>query len=443
VDVVTLSRLQFGLTVSFHYIFPSITIGLAWLIAWMMWRHLRTGERAYWNMARFWLSIFTMSFIVGIGSGVAMSFQFGTNWAGFSMVTGQVFGAPLMLEVLFAFFIESVFLGILIFAHERLSARAQWFCSLMVAVGATLSGFWIVAANSWMQTPAGYSLDSTGFHLERFWGAVFSPSTIPRFLHVISGVILSGSMFAMGLAAWYLLRGRHIEFARRSLRIALMFSVVSALGMLGLGHYHAVQVAHTQPVKLAAVEGLFDTKTRAPLCVFGIPNRDDGRLDKAVAIPGLLSLGAFGSMDAEVKGLNDFPKEDWPPLIPTFVTFHLMVALGMYFILLTLFGIFLLWRKRLYQSRLFLTLALLSIPLPIIANELGWATAELGRQPWIVYDVLRTTDGVSAGVPGGHVLLSTIMFCAVYALLFAAWLMALRRKLGEGPEPVGDKSPGQ
>jgi len=439
VDALTLSRIQFGITIGFHYIFPSITIGLAWLIAWMLGRYMKTGERIYWSMARFWLSVFAMSFIVGVGTGIAMSFQFGTNWAGFSLFTGEVFALPLMPEVLFAFFVESVFLGLLIFGHKRLSVRALWFSSLMVAIGATLSGFWIVVANSWMQTPAGYSLVGGAIQLTDFWAAIFNPSTVPRFLHVISGVVLSGAMFTMGLAAWYLRRGEHLEFAGRSLRIALAFSVVSAVAQLPLGHLHAIQVAETQPAKLAAFEGLFETQTRAPLCVFGIPNGEEGRLDKAVALPGLLSLGAFGSMDAQVQGLKDFPRENWPPLLSTFFSFHLMVALGMYFILLTLFGVFLHWRKKLLTSRVFLTLAILSIPLPVIANELGWITAELGRQPWIVYDVMRTSEGVSANVPAGHVLVSTIMFCAIYALLFVVWLLAMGRKLRQGPEPTGDE----
>lgn len=435
-DVVTLSRIQFGFTVSFHYIFPAITVGMSWLIVWMLGKYARAGDPVYRSMARFWLNIFALTFILGVATGVAMSFQFGTNWSGFSMVAGEVFGVPLVAEGVFGFFMEAIFLGLLVFGWDRLSVKALWFCSLMVAVGATSSIFWIVAANSWMQTPAGYRLTTGGFELVDFWKAVFNPSTMQRYVHVTAGVILAGAMFVMGMAAWFLKRSRHVEFAKRSLRPALILSFVAAAAQLPIGHWHAVQVAETQPAKLAAFEGLFETRTRAPLCLFGIPNEEEGRLDMAVGVPGLLSLGAFGSMDAEVKGLNDFPREDWPPLITSFGTFHLMVALGMYFILFTLLGVFLLWKRRLYRSRFFLTLAVFSIPLPIVANELGWAAAEFGRQPWIVYNVIRTSEAVSAGVPASHVFISTLMFGVIYALLFVLWIVAIRRRMRQGPEPV-------
>jgi cytochrome d ubiquinol oxidase subunit I len=435
-DAVALARIQFALTVGFHYIFPSVTIGLAWLIAWIMTRYLRTGEAIYRVMARFWIKLFALSFAVGVATGIVMEFQFGTNWSEYSRFVGDIFGAPLAIEVLTAFFLESTFLAVLVFGWNRVSVRAHWFSALMVALGATISGFWIVVANSWMQTPAGYELNAAAGRAEltSFAAAVLNPSTIPRFLHTIAGTVISGAFFMLGISAWFLLKGRHIEFARRSLTPALVTAFVASVAQLGLGHYHGIQVAATQPEKLAAIEGIFETQRRAPGLLFGIPDADAETMRAAVRIPGVLSLLAFGHLDAEVKGLKDFPRDEWPPLALTFYPFHLMVALGMYFIAFTAVGVFLLWRKALQGNAIFLRVALWSIPLPIIAAELGWITAEVGRQPWIVYRLLRTSDAVSVVVPPSQVLASLILFCVVYALLFVLWVSLLWREMRKGPE---------
>ncbi len=433
-DALLLSRLQFALTVGFHYIFPPITIGMAWIIFWMLSRHLATGQAIYKQMARFWIKVFALSFAVGVATGITMEFQFGMNWARYSKFVGDIFGAPLAAEGIFAFFLESSFLGVLLFGERRVSRTVYWFSSLMVAFGSTLSGFWIIVANSWQQTPAGYQIANGRAELTDFWAAVFNPSTIPRFVHTIDGALIAGAFFITGLSAWFLLQGRHLDFAKRSLSMALVVGFISSALQVPLGHFHAVQVAETQPAKLAAFEGLWETQKNAPLLIFGMPNPEEERTDWAVGLPGLLSIGVGGSADTEVIGLKDFPPEERPPLYWTFLSFHLMVGLGLYFIALTGWGLLLVWRKRTEASRLFLRLALLSLPLPVVANELGWIGAEVGRQPWIVYGLMRTDEAFSTVVPAGQILASMLIFGAIYTLLFCLWIFLLRRKLAHGPD---------
>jgi cytochrome d ubiquinol oxidase subunit I len=439
-DPILLARIQFAMTIGFHYIFPPLTIGMAWIFVIMQSLHLKTGDPIYKTMARFWIRLFALGFAVGVATGIVMEFQFGMNWAQYSRFVGDIFGAPLAAEAILAFFLESTFLGLLLFGEKRLSDRMHWFSGLMVAVGSTLSGFWIIVANSWQQTPAGYHIVNGRAELTDFWAAVFNPSTLPRYLHTITGALIAGSLFVMGLSAWYLLRGEHREFARRSLKISLVVGFLSSLAILPLGHYHAVQVAETQPAKLAAFEGLFETRTHAPLLVFGVPDAREARTELAVGVPAGLSLLVGNSPSTEVKGLNDFPRDRWPPLHMSFYPFHLMVALGMYFIALTGAGMLLLWRRRLFEFRPFLWAALVSIPLPVIANELGWIAAEVGRQPWIVYGEMLTRDAISVNVPAGHILASMVLFGLVYTLLLVVWIFLTRRKLLGGPAAVaGDR----
>jgi cytochrome d ubiquinol oxidase subunit I len=363
-----------------------------------------------------------------------LEFQFGTNWSEYSRFVGDIFGAPLAAEGVFAFFLESTFMGVLLFGWKRLSRKTLWFASLMVAVGSTLSAFWIIIANSWMQTPAGFHIVGGRAELTNFWAAAFNPSTIPRYLHTIDGALITGAFFMLGISAWYLLKKRHTEFAKQSLKIALIFALITSVAQLFLGHYHAVQVAVTQPEKLAAVEGVFETQTHAPALLFGIPDAENETVHAAVRIPGALSLLAFGRLDAEVQGLKEVPRDLRPPLGLTFYPFHLMVYLGGYFVLLTLFGVYLLLRKKLFDNRLFLRLAIWSIPLPFIVNELGWITAEVGRQPWIVYRVMKTADAISITVPAVQILLSLILFVVIYALLFIFWVYLLKLVIRKGPE---------
>lgn len=432
-DAVLLARIQFALTVGFHFIFPPLSIGLAWLLFWMMTRWLATGDDIYYRMSRFWLKLLALTFVMGVATGITMEFQFGTNWSEYSRFVGDIFGAPLAAEGIFAFFLESVFIGVLVFGWDRLSKRTMWTASLLVAVGSTLSAFWIIVANSCQQTPAGYAIVNGRAQLTSFWAAVFNPSTLPRYFHTVDGAIITGAFFMMGISAWFLLKGKHAEFAQKSLVMSLIVALTASLVQLPLGHWHAVQVAHTQPEKLAAIEGVFQTQRGAPVLLFGIYDGQNAEMDYAIRLPKLLSLLGYGSVDAEVKGLNDFPRRDWPPLFLTFYPFHLMVLLGMYFIALTLLGLYLYWRKLVFKNRMFLWLALLSIPLPFLGNELGWITAEVGRQPWIVYKLLRTGDAVSVTVPAWQVATSLVMFVVLYAFLFAVWFFLIRRTVGTGP----------
>jgi len=433
-DPVMLARIQFGLTVGFHYIFPPLSIGLAWLIAWHLFRALKGTDEVASVSARFLSGLLAVTFVVGVATGITMEFQFGTNWASYSRFVGDIFGAPLAAEGVFAFFMESIFLGVLIFGWDRVSSRTRFISALMVALGSTLSGFWIIVANSWQQTPAGFRLAHGRAELTSFFEAVFNPSTVPRYLHTIDGALVTGALFVAGISAWYLLKGKNTEFAGRNLRLALVVAAVASMGQLVLGHYHAVQVAGTQPAKLAAFEGLWETRTHAPLLLFGIPDEEAETTRMAVTLPGLLSVGVSGSSATEIKGLKAFPKQDRPPVLPTFFSFHLMVALGFYFIGFSLLGILLWMEGRLEKTRLYLWLAVITIPLPFVANELGWVAAEIGRQPWAVYGILKTSDSISVKVPAWQILASIVMFSIVYALLFTAWVYLLKRKVAEGPK---------
>jgi len=436
-----LARIQFGLTAGFHFLFPPLTIGLSWINVWILARYLRTGDDLYRRMAHFWIRVFTLTFAVGVATGITLEFQFGTNWSEYSRFVGDIFGAPLAAEGILSFFLESTFLAVLLFGWGRVSPRAYWVSSLLVALGATLSAFWIIVANSWQQTPAGYAIDpiSQRAVLTDFWAAVFNPSTVPRYLHTVDACLITGSLFVFGLSAWFVLKGRHLDFARESMRIALIVALASSLAQLGLGHMHAVQVVETQPAKLAAAQALFDTQRRAPALLFGIPDEANERIIGQIGIPGGLSLLATGHLDGEVTGLKDAaPREDWPPVVPTFISWHLMVMLGTFFVGLAVFGAYLARTGRLYTTRWYLWLAVLATPLPFITNELGWVCAEVGRQPWAVYGMLRTADAVSVVVPAGEVLASILLISAIYAVLFAAWVLVLRRIMREGPEEPGE-----
>jgi len=436
VDTVLLSRIQFALTVGFHFIYPPLTIGLAWLIFLIMTLYLRTNDAAYKAMARFWIGLFALSFAMGVASGITMEFQFGTNWAAYSRFVGDIFGAPLAAEGILAFFLESSFLGLLIFGWNRVSKKTLWISSLLVALGSTLSAFWIIAANSWQHTPAGYQIVNGRAELTDFWAAIFNHSTMQRFIHTVNGALITGSMFMLGISAYHLLKKQHQIVMEKSFKIALVFLVITAWFQLGFGHAHGIQMWRYQPIKLAAFEGLFETQKAAPFLAFGIPNAETGKVDYEIHIPGFLSLMLSGKSDTEVQGLNDFPKDEWPPVRITFFNFRLMFILGVYFIGLGSLGILLLRLKKLYNNRFYLRLALLSVPLPFLANEFGWIATEVGRQPWVVYKLLKTQDAVSPTVSAGQILFSIIMFGLIYTLLFAAWIFLLRMKVKQGPELV-------
>ncbi len=351
-DAVFLARLQFAMTIGFHFLFPPITIGLAWLLVIVELLGWRKKDEIYTRVGAFFARILGLTFAVGVATGIVMEFQFGTNWAQYSKFVGDIFGAPLAAEGIFAFFLESGFLGLYLFGRNRVSKGVHWFSCLMVAVGATISAFWIIVANSWQQTPAGFVVRNGRAELTSFYDAVFNPSTVIRYLHTIDAALITGAFFMAGIAAWYLLKKRETEFAQRAMRVAVIFGlIVSVLELMPFGHEHARQVAHTQPEKFAAIEGLYANATSAPMVLFAVPTTEPPTLHANIEIAGLLSWMAFGDPNAPIKGISDFPADQVPPLWLTFVSFHNMVVLGMYFIFAMALAAFKLYRKTLWDSR--------------------------------------------------------------------------------------------
>ena len=438
-DPLFLSRLQFALTIGFHFLFPPLSIGLAWLLVLIEWRGWKRGDEDYVRAGKFFGKILGLTFAVGVATGIVMEFQFGTNWAEYSKYVGDIFGAPLAAEAIFAFFLESTFLGLYLFGRNRVSKGVHWFSSLMVALGATLSAFWIIVANSWQQTPAGYEIRGGRAELTNFAAAVFNPSTADRFFHTLVACLIAGAFLMAGVSAYLILKNRGSEVGRKTLKVSLIFGlIVSVMALFPTGDHHAKQVARDQPEKFAAMEGLIHGQTRAPLTLFGIPSEEPPELRFKIGIPGVLSLMAQGDADAYVAGITDLREEGrpTPPFVITFVCFHTMVGLGTVFIVLTAVGVFLLYRKRLFATRWYLTLLLWAIPLPLVACEVGWMVAEVGRQPWVVYRLLKTADAYSANVSGGEVLFSLIMFGLVYLALGVLYVLILARKVKRGPGPL-------
>lgn len=435
-DPVVLARLQFALTAAFHFLFPPVTIGLAWLMVVLAWRSWHTHDPQDDATLSFWVRVFTLLFAVGVATGITLEFQFGTNWATYSRFVGDIFGSPLAAEGVFAFFLESTFLGVLIFGRKRVSRRFYWFSTLMVALGSTLSAFWIIVANSWQQTPTAYRIVGEGAfrraELTNFWAAVFNPSTLPRYTHTLAASLITGGMFMAGIGAWYRLKGRHEQFAHRAMRLGLTLVALVALFTLVTGHWHAVQVALTQPAKMAAFEGLFQTRAGAPLSLWGFPDVEQQKVHVEISIPNLLSFLVYFDPKATVAGLDQFPRSEWPPIALSFYPYKVMILLWGWFLLLG--WAYLLLRKKLSSWPVFLKAVVYSTPLPWVAMELGWMAAEVGRQPWVVYGLLRTEEAVSVVVPAGQILATIILFALVYAALLALAIFLVRREVLRGPQ---------
>lgn len=436
-DAVVLARIQFAMTVGFHFLFPPLSIGLAWMLVVIEGLGWKQKDSQYEVIGKFFGKLLALIFAVGVATGVVMEFQFGTNWGEYSKFVGDIFGAPLAAEGVFAFFLESTFLGLYLFGRNRVSKGVHWFSIFMVAVGATISAFWILVANSWQQTPAGFVIRNGRAELTSFYDAVFNPSTMIRFFHTVDAALISGAFFIMGVSAILLLRGTQVETAKKALRFAVIAGLIFAvLEVFPFGHEHGRQVAQTQPEKFAAIQGLYATQSGAPATVFAYPVDTPPQLVAKLEVPGLLSWLAFGDFNAKIKGINEFPREEIPPLFLTFVSYHNMVVLGMYFIFITAFALFMIKRNTLWSSRKILKVLAYSIPLPLIACQLGWIAAEVGRQPWIVYHLMKTKDAVSITVGAGEILVSLILIGLIYILLFAVLITLLKKKIMRGPEPV-------
>jgi len=441
-DVVMLSRVQFAVTVMFHYLFPPLTIGLGVFLVFLHARYLKTKDIQYNAAAKFWTKIFALNFVLGVVSGIVMEFQFGTNWAGYSRYVGDVFGSILAAEAIFAFFLESVFLSLLVFGWDKVSPKTHFFATLMVSLGSIISAVWIIVAISWQQTPAGFVLRDVETpaglvqraELTDFWGVVFNPSAMDRLVHVLIGAFILGAFFVLSISAFYILKNRHMELARRSFVTALIVAAIASIAALGSGHSHARVVAEYQPAKLAAIEGVYRSEEGGtPLHLFGVPDSAAKEIRYGVKIPGMLSFLVHGDFKTPIPGMDKF-EPDVPPVALPFYGFHIMVWLGGYFIVLTLYALWCLWRKTLFQKRWLLRVFVFSVIGPFIANQIGWVAAEVGRQPWIVYNLLKTGDAVSPNVSAGHVAGSLAMFGLIYVLLFAVWIFLLNERIRKGPD---------
>ncbi|HOX25783.1 MAG TPA: cytochrome ubiquinol oxidase subunit I [Candidatus Krumholzibacteria bacterium] len=437
-DMVLLSRIQFAVTIGFHYFYPPLSIGLGLVLVLMEGLYLRTRNPLYHQLTRFWVRIFGLIFAFGVGTGIVMEFEFGTNWSRYARFVGDIFGSPLAAEGIFAFFLESGFLAVLLFGWERVSPRLHFFSTVMVCLGAHFSAIWIIVANSWMQTPTAYRIVETAVgpraEITSFWGAVLNPSTGDRLVHTLLGAWQAGAFFVISVAAYYLLKRRHEAFARASIRVALAVAAVASLGQLVSGHSNAVMVAEHQPAKLAAFEGIYETGASADLTIVGWVD-EENRTVRGIKIPGLLSWLVGGGTDTVIRGLDEWPASDRPPVQLTFQSYHWMVAIGMVLIALAWGGALLAWRGQLFRWRWLLWIYVLAVLLPQAANQLGWAAAEVGRQPWIVYELMRTADATSDTVTAGQVLFSLILFTVIYLALFVVFIVLLDQKVRKGPLP--------
>jgi len=436
-DALFVHRLHFAFTVTFHYIFPQLTMGLALLIFVMKSIALRTGS-AQWNQAaKFWGRIFGISFALGVVTGIPMEFQFGTNWSSFSKSAGGVIGQTLAMEGVFSFFLESSFLGLFLFGEKRLGAKGHWLSSLMMFIGSWLSGYLIVITNAWMQHPVGYALEPNGsYSLTSFWSLVLNPWGLAQYAHTMLGAVQTGCFAMAAVGAFYLLAQKHVEFGELFLRVAVVVGVIAAIGQLSpTGDIQGRLIAVHQPATLAGMEGLFKTQEGAPLAILGQPDMEKQRLDNPITFPNALSFLTYRAWKAEVKGLDAFAENEKPDNIPLlYFSYHIMVGLGTIFIAILAAAAFKLYRGTLYASRAMLWILMLTFPFPFIANTAGWITAEVGRQPWIIYGLMRTSNGVSTQVSAGNAWFTLLGFLGLYGLLSILFLFLIYREIEEGPE---------
>lgn len=445
-SALTLDRLHFAFTVTYHYLFPQLTMGLALLILVLKTIAIRKNDERCNQAARFWAKIFAVNFLFGVITGIPMEFQFGTNWAKFSRFAGGVIGQTLAMEGVFAFFLESSFLGVFLFGEKRLGRRVHWFAALMVFLGSWLSGYLIVATDAWMQYPVGYATAADGsVYLTSFWTLILNPWAIWQYFHNMGGAVVTGAFVMAALGAFYVLTGKHSDYGRLFVKVGVIAAAIACvIQLFPTGDAQGRMIAHHQPATLAAMEGLFKTEEGADLVIIGQPNTADQKLDNPVVVPRMLSFLTYQRWEAEVKGLDGFPRDQWPDNIPLlYFSYHIMVGLGTIFIAVTLLAVFLLWRRRLFESRWMMWILMLSFPFPYIANTAGWMTAEIGRQPWLVYGVMRTQDGFSPTVSSGNVMFTLLGFMGMYLVLGVLFLYLIWREVERGPEkPAATASAG-
>lgn len=431
------SRFQFGFTLVYHYLFPQLTMGLAWFLVYWKWRALRTGDEKYNRAVRFWAKIFGLNFAVGVVTGIPMEFQFGTNWAGFTRYAGGVIGQTLAMEGMFAFFLESAFVGALIWGEKRLGPRFHFLAALAVALGSWLSGYFILVTNAFMQHPLGYGIEADGsLGINSFSAYLLNPWAWVQFLHNQTAALVTGSFVVAAAGAFYALRGLHTNQARLYLRAGCFTALIASLLVaFPTGDQQAKMVARHQPVTLAAMEGRFVGGSMAGVAVIGQPNVAARRLENPIELPGALSFLANGTFQSYVHGLEEYPEDTWPDNIELlYYSFHLMITLGTLFILLMAYAGFQNWRGKLETSTWLLWVLMLAFPFPYIANTLGWMTAELGRQPWLVYGLFRTSDGYSKVVSNGDTIFTLIGFIGLYFVLGLLFLYLVGREIGHGPD---------
>jgi len=432
-------RLHFAFTATFHYLFPQLTMGLALLIVVLKTIGLRRNDPFYNQAARFWGKIFGINFVLGVVTGIPMEFQFGTNWSVFSRFAGGVIGQTLAMEGMFAFFLESAFLGLFLYGEKKLSPKAHWLSAVAVFVGSWLSGYFIIATDAFMQYPVGYYKAADGsLQLASFWTFVLNRWALWQYAHNMSGAAITGSFIMVAVGAFYLLWGKWTEYGRIFVKVGVVTGCVfSVLQLFPTGDRQGQMITDHQPVTLAAMEGLFKGQSAAPLLIVGQPNEVQGKIDNPLQVPGMLSMLTYRRWSAHVRGLDAFPKQDWPGNIPLlYYSYHIMVGLGTLFIAEMVVALFLLWRGKIFSSRWMLWILMLSAPFPYIANTAGWMTAELGRQPWLVYGLMRTEDGFSKSVSAGNAMFTLLGFMGMYMVLGILGLFLIRRQIEEGPPEV-------
>jgi cytochrome d ubiquinol oxidase subunit I len=431
-------RLHFAFTITFHYLFPQLTMGLALLIVVLKTVALRPGHEIWDQAARFWGKIFGINFVFGVVTGIPMEFEFGTNWARFSRLSGGVIGQPLAMEGVFSFFLESAFLGLFLYGGHRLSKRLHWFSAVMVFVGSWISGFFIIVTDAWMQHPVAYNrLPNGQFEVTSFWQLLLNPWALLQYMHNMTGAVVTASFVMSAVGAFYLLEGRRTEFARIFLKVGVIAGLISSIAIIfPTGDLHGKFVAKNQPAAIAGMEGLFKTETGAGVVLVGQPNEETGQIDNPIVVNDLLSFLIYGTTKAEVQGLDQIPRDQWPTALPLlYYAYHIMAGLGTWFVLLMMVAGFLLWRGKLHTARWVLWALLLSFPLPYIANTAGWMTAELGRQPWLIYGLMRTSEGFSSTVSASNGLFTLIGFMGIYLLLGLLFTVLIYREISHGPAP--------